>query len=270
MQNGQANVTMLGALLLGMAAASAQEWNRAAGWLALATLIKGYPLTLGLLLAALFPRRFLWRYTLALALGLLLPFATQRPDVVMEQYQSWLAHLRESTVIMRERLRTLEHLFAISGHRISPHTFLLVQLLAGLAILGLVRWHARRAPELRQQINGAWQLFACWVALFGPATETCTYILLAPAIAWNLIEAFSRPALWCGRLVLILSLLMMGPLVTDFAIPPVRDFANEHGSQPLGALLFFGYVLVQMTNPHAVCYPERAERAGLTEFQESC
>src|SRR5205085_9519498 len=112
LHNGQANVVMLGALLLGLAAASLDKWNQAAAWLALATLIKGYPLALALLLAALWPRRFLFRYAIALALGLLLPFATQRTDLVIAQYQSWLAHLQESTVIMRERLRTLEHLFA--------------------------------------------------------------------------------------------------------------------------------------------------------------
>src|SRR5439155_15009413 len=57
LQNGQANVVMLGALLLGLAAASAEKWNQTAGWFALATLIKGYPLALALLVAALYPRR---------------------------------------------------------------------------------------------------------------------------------------------------------------------------------------------------------------------
>jgi hypothetical protein len=247
MQNGQANVTMLGTVLLGLAAASAEKWNRAAVWLALATLIKGYPLALVLLLAAVCPRGLLLRYTIALALGLLVPFATQQPEVVLGQYVSWWAHLCESTVIMRERLRTLEHLFSIYGYPVSPQAFQLVQLFVGLAMLGLVRWHARRTPELRQWIEGAWQLFACWVALFGPATETCTYIILAPALAWSLVDAFSRPTGWYGRLVLILSFLMVGPLVTDLSPPPVRDFANEHGSQPLGALLYFAYVLLRMT-----------------------
>ena len=49
MHNGQANVVMLAALLLGLTAASAENWNRAAGWFAFAALIKGYPLALGLL-----------------------------------------------------------------------------------------------------------------------------------------------------------------------------------------------------------------------------
>jgi len=291
MQNGQANVVMLGALLLGLAMASAEKWNQAAAWFALATLIKGYPLALALLVAALYPRRFLFRYASALGLGLLLPFATQRPEFVIEQYRSWLVHLQESTTIMRERLRTVEHLFSIYGHPLAPHTFLMIQLLAGAAILGLCLFHKRRAlqakkgsgtfcrnspegaahkrcltpfspAELRLQLHGAFQLFTCWVMLFGPATEACTYVVIAPVIAWSLVDAFSRTTPWSERLLLIASFLMMGPLVTDFAIGAIRDFANEHGSQPIGALLFCSYLLVQLTRARQVCYAEMpAQRA---------
>jgi hypothetical protein len=96
--------------------------------------------------------------------------------------------------------------------------------------------------------------------LFGPATEACTYVVIAPVIAWSLSDAFSRTTPWSGRLLLIASFLMMGPLVTDFAIGAIRDFANEHGSQPIGALLFFSYLLVQLTRSHQVCYAERPEQ----------
>jgi MFS family permease len=50
--NAQANLLMLGAVLLGLAAAAGGRWNRSAGCLALATLIKGYPLALALLVCA--------------------------------------------------------------------------------------------------------------------------------------------------------------------------------------------------------------------------
>src|SRR5439155_8326409 len=158
---------------------------------------------------ALYPRRFLFRYAIALALGILLPFATQRPDFVTAQYQSWLMHLQESTTIMRERLRTVEHLVSIYGRPLPPHGFLIVQLLAGMAILGLCLFSKRRDPGPRQELHGAFQLFACWAMLFGPATESCTYVVIAPAIAWSLIDAFRRPNSWGGRLLLIVSFVMM-------------------------------------------------------------
>src|SRR5262249_17934089 len=229
--------------------------NQAAGWLAFATLIKGYPLALALLVAALYPRRFFFRYGIALACGLLLPFAVQRTDLVAAQYASWLTHLRESTVIMRERLRTLEHLFALYAHPMSPQSFQLVQLFAGVAVLALCRISALRRPEQSGQLQGALTLFACWVILFGPATEACTYIVIAPVIAAALVETFSRPASWVCRSVLIGSFLLMGPLVTDFVPPAIRNYASEHGSQPIGGLLFLGSTLVQMTKAGRVCYP---------------
>jgi hypothetical protein len=252
----QANLVMLGALLFGVTAASAENWTRAACWCAIATLIKGYPLAFALLVAALFPRRFLARYVLALALGLVLPFAAHRPDFVTQQYQSWLTHLHESTVLMRERLRTLEHLFSIYGHSFSPHTFLLVQSLAGLAILGICLLDAKKGAGLRRRLHIAFQLFACWVVLFGPATESCTYIVIAPVVAWTLIEAFRRRIPWTRRVLLICSFLMMGPLTTDIVPPVIRNFANEHGSQPIGALLFTTCLLVEVARSCGLCYAE--------------
>jgi hypothetical protein len=246
MYNGQANVFMLGVLLLGLAAAATERWNQAAGWLALATLIKGYPLALALLLAALHPRRFAFRFTAALSLGLLLPFATQSPTVVADQYMSWFEHLRASTTIMRERLRSLDHLLAIYHHPLGPQVFLLVQCLAGLAVLGLCLLHARRTMDLRHQLTMTFLLFAAWVVLFGPATETCTYVIIAPAIAWTLVEELSRSSSYLTRWLLFASLLLMGPLITDFAGPVVRRFANEHGSQPIGALLYLAYLLTRI------------------------
>ena len=245
LHNAQANLLMLGAILLGLAAAVSGRWNRAAAWLALATLVKGYPLALALLLGALYPRRFALRYAGALAVGLVLPFAAGRPAVVAAQYASWLGHLRDSTTIMRERLRSLDHLLALYGHPVVPRTFWAAEALAGAGVLILCASYRRRTPDLRAQLVVVLEGFAAWAALFGPATESCTYVIMAPAIAWALVDAFRRPAPWPGRFVLVLSLLLMGPLTTDLAGPMLRNFANEHGSQPVGALLFVVYLLVQ-------------------------
>jgi hypothetical protein len=243
---GQANLLMLGAVLLALAAAAEEHWNRAALWLALATLIKGYPLALGLLLAALYPRRFALRFVAALSLGLLVPFATQWPDVVAAQYASWWSHLGESTHIMRERLRSLDQLFVIYGQPLSPEIFQLLEVLAGGVVLCLCAWQRRREGQLRGQLLLIFLLFSVWVVLFGPATESCTYVVMAPAIAWSLVEAFHRPAGWATHFLLVCSLLLMGPLVTDLFGPTIRNFANQHGSQPLGALLFLLYPLTAL------------------------
>src|SRR5262249_26235179 len=143
MYNGQANLTMLAALLLGLSASAAGRWNRAAAWLALAALIKGYPLALGLLLCALYPRRFAPRFAAA-GIAVAAPFRAHCPSVVARQYSSWFHHLCDSTDIMRERLRSIDHLLQVYGHPISPGLFALVGLLTGVAVLALCLLHARR------------------------------------------------------------------------------------------------------------------------------
>src|SRR5262249_37388359 len=58
MYNGQANLVMLGVVLFALAALVQEKRNQAAGWMALAVLIKGYPLALALLLGIRYLRGF--------------------------------------------------------------------------------------------------------------------------------------------------------------------------------------------------------------------
>ncbi len=245
---GQANVLMLAALLAGMAAAAEDRWNLCAACLAAATLIKGYPLALALVLAGLYPRQFPLRFGAALAVGLLLPFATYDPAVVAAQYASWVSHLADSTCIMRERLRSLDYLFVLAGKPLSSRAFALVELAAGALVFGLSWLRTRQTADPRERLLRVWLLFSVWVVLFGPATETCTYVVAAPSIAWALVEAYRRPAGRLTRLLLIASLVLMEPLVSDLA-GPLRNFAVEHGSQPVGGLLFLMYLLLQSGTP---------------------
>src|SRR5205807_751943 len=52
----------------------------------------------------------------------------------------------------------------------------------------------------------------CWMVLCGPASESCTYILLAPILAWAVLEAtmdhrplWSRLIPWCSFALFIFS-----------------------------------------------------------------
>lgn len=251
MHIGQANLLMMATCLVAVMAATEERWWLAALAAAAATLIKGYPAALGLLLCALFLKRFTWRYLASLVLGLLLPFATQRPRQVMLQYVSWVGHLRASTTVMRERLRSLDHLLQLYGHPIRPRAFLLLGIVAGAAVFMHTLWYARRTTDRREWLTHGFLLFTVWVALFGPATETCTYAVATPAIAWILLERLQRCAPWT-QLAAVASLLLMGPLVTDAVGTQIRNFANSYGSQPIGALLLAGCLLIRSVRTPAV------------------
>lgn len=243
MHDGQANLVMVGAMLLGLSGAVVGRWNRAAGWLAFATVIKGYPLALPLLLVPLYPRQLGFRFAGALGLCLLLPFAAQRPSIAAAQSSTWVTVLRETVHIRPAKYRSVDQLWRIYDHPLSPQAYAALGLFAGAAVLVLCLLQARRTTAPRELLTRAFMLCAAWVILFGPTTEEATYAVIAPAIAWALVDAFRRPPGRGTRTLLIASLFLMGPLGTDTFGTAVRLFATGHGSLPLGGLLFLGYLL---------------------------
>jgi hypothetical protein len=111
-------------------------------------------------------------------------------------------------------------------------------------------------------------LFGTWVVLFGPATESCTYVIIAPFVAWLLADAIERlivsPARepngrertgrcvlsgWFAVVVLTAALVLSGPTGTDLFGSGVRKFTNTHGIQQIGGLLLLGYLLVAASRP---------------------
>ncbi|HEV3004494.1 MAG TPA: hypothetical protein VGX78_08525, partial [Pirellulales bacterium] len=236
----QANLMMMGSLLLGLASACEGRWNRAALWLVWATMLKVYPLALAALVAALFPRRFTWRFLVALGLGLLLPFAAQAPALVASQYHGWFAHMLDSTQIMRERVRGVDWLAMIYFQPLSQPAWLALEAAGGLAVLALSQWTRRQSDDSRVWLATTFDAFALWVVLLGPATEACTYVVAAPTAALAVVRAFARCQAPIARLASVAALVMMGPSVTDLFGRTIRNFSVEQGIQPLGALVLVG------------------------------
>jgi hypothetical protein len=245
MYNGQANLLMIGAILFGLASAVDQRWNLAAVWIALATLVKAYPLAIGLLLAALHPVQFAGRFATALGLGFLLPIAIRPYPASFQQLSTWLSVLYDTSGVRPEKYRSIDQLWRVYYEPLSPHAYFVLGLFAGLAVLALCLFLARQRMERRRLLTWVFMGFACWTVVFGPTTEAATYAVIAPAIAWCVLDAFSRPTSWATRSLLVASLLMMGPLATDLFGSAARVFATSKGCLPLGALLFLGYLLAE-------------------------
>ncbi len=241
--NGQSNLLVLGLLLTGVTAAATCRWNLAAGAVALACLFKIYPVAVGLLLAAIYPRPFSLRFVAALAIGLILPFAFQDPGYVWAQYQAWALNLRlddRHAWAVEAGYRDLSLLFRVYLSPLSPETYRLVQLAAALGVLGLcVAAHRAEWPPRRLT---AWLLaLACvWMTVFGAATESSTYVLLAPSLAWALVE--SREDKSRGLLLASYGLLLATQLANW--IPGASGKVQALGPQPLAGLLLLAALLV--------------------------
>jgi hypothetical protein len=245
LNNGQPNALVIGLLLLATAGSARHHWWLAAGCVALAAALKIYPLAVGLLLSVVYPRRFGLRLAAALAVVAGLPFLLQRPDYVAAQYAQWgqlLGADDRKYWPLAAAYRDLWLLLRAWGAPITPRVYLFVQLAAaaGCAVLCLAcRW---QGWEVRCVLTPCLVLGTAWMTLCGPATEACTYILLAPLLAFGLVasrvENWPMPirVLFGSSFVLFLLCVLSGL---------TSNTAQFHalGLQPLAALLFsLGYV----------------------------
>ncbi|MFL5243240.1 MAG: glycosyltransferase family 87 protein [Gemmataceae bacterium] len=240
--NAQANLLMLGLILAGLAAVSEGRWNLAAICIALSCLLKLYALSVGMLLLLVHPRRLGPRYATALLVGLALPFLLQQPHYVARQYVNWLINLwadDRSDWAFAGGYRDLWLLLRLWHVPITRHGYVAIQLLAAASVALLCLFLRLRDWPPRRLLTALLGLSACWMTVCGPATESSTYCLLAPSLAWAVLEAFEPDG---GKTVRGMLLTSYGLLVASQLIgisPWVTQF-HSLGPQPLGGLLFFG------------------------------
>ncbi|TMQ33855.1 MAG: DUF2029 domain-containing protein [Planctomycetota bacterium] len=245
LNNAQANALVLGLMLATVAAGAEQRWNVAAVCLALACLVKLYPIALGLLLVLLYPRQFAGRLLAALAVGAALPFLLQRPDYVTGQYADWLNIVARDDRHARVLATAYRDFLLVSRMWFAPFSLALyrvVEAATGIAMAVLClagRWADWPARRLLTFLLG---LACCWMTVFGPATESCTYILIAPTLAYLVIEswALGQPGWLRGLAVAIYALLLASYLEDWF---PSGNWLKAHGVQPLAGLLLIGNLI---------------------------
>jgi hypothetical protein len=236
LNNAQSNALVLGLLLAGVAGAASERWNLASVCLGLACLFKLYPIAIGLLLAALYPRRLAGRLALSLVLGLAIPFIFRQPSYVLHQYAGWLNHLRTDDrqvlpiVFWYRDLRLLCHLYSIPMSATMYHS---VQMVAAAGIAAICLLEHRAGWPQRHVLTALLGLGCCWMTLLGSATESCTYILLAPSLAWALLD---RQPGWL-RMGLVGTYALFGLTQAAVWFPWGRE-AHSLGLHPLAALAF--------------------------------
>ncbi len=246
LHNGQSNALVLGLLIAACVAVRTQRWNLASLCLAVAIGFKIYPVAIGLLLTVLYWRPLLPRLALALVLGMALPYAFGGPAYVTDMYVSWISHFQEYD---RQRFpvklwyRDLRLFCRVWLVPLTPQVYLAIQLLGAAGIAGLcVAAHRRGWPQ-RTLLPLLLSLGCCWMTVLGPATEGCTYMLLAPPLAWALLQAWLEPTTWSRRagLLLIAGLLLFDQVSIWFPWGrAIRDLAM----QPLAGSLFLAYLVV--------------------------
>lgn len=242
LSNGQTNPLVIGFLLAATAALHEERWNLAALFVAAACALKLYPLAVGLLLVLVHPRQLSWRLALALLAVALLPFCFQRPAYVLDQYQQWFQRLatndrKDLAPELSTTYRDLWLLFRVAHVPVTPILYLSIQLATAAlcaAVCVAARW--LRVGKARQ-LTAALMLGCCWMTLCGPATESSSFVQVAPALAWALVaarrEGWPAPLRWlvAASCALLLAGVLAGLKWTGII--------HGLGVQPLGTLLLF-------------------------------
>ena len=237
--NGQANVLLMG-LLLGAGVAVVQErWNLAAGLLAAACLLKLYPMAVAFLFLLIEPRRLIWRFLMALAIGLAIPFALQSPGYVTHAYENWLVLVGSDNrrdFPLAEGYRDFYLLTRVVGAPLGPIAYLCVRLAAGAVAAGIVLLGRSRAWSAPVLVTTALGLGCSWMAVFGPSVESCTYIQIAPALAFALVAVgHSSDSRWSKFVLMLTYALFLAAFISAW----FRESRNwMYLAQPIAALIF--------------------------------
>lgn len=245
---GQLNVFVLVFATASVLAVRGQHWNVAALLLAAAGFMKIYPLSIGLLLAVLYPRRLAWRLALAIVLLFGLSLILQRPSHAWNEYREWYSHL-----IVDDRLdidlfaswRDFGFLLRAMGLPVSDNGVRAIEVAAG-GILALFLWVGQqRWAWTEDRLLGAVFYLGCsWMVLFGPATESATYVVLALPICAAFGAVLAPPVstvqrLWFGTAY---GMLVFSEVTNSWFHASTHHLAFR-ALQPVAALLFVAGVV---------------------------
>ena len=245
LDTGQANPTVIGLVLLAVAAVPAERWAVAALCIAAATYIKIYPFAVGLVLLLIAPRRLGWRLLLALLLLGILPFLFQHWAYVSQQYHDWISTRSADDrrlYPIKDVPLDLWFLLVRFGHLPIPgFVYTAFQILSGGLIAVFCLFGVWKDWPKDRLLAGILAFACIWMTLCGPATELQTYVLLAPAVVLTFVDVFlsSRPS-WL-RMGMLLVYLLMVLAVARTSFLPGQKALWILTIQPVAAVIFLGF-----------------------------
>lgn len=264
LNNAQAN-PLLAALVIGSIISTRREQLTAAAvCIGFATCLKVYPVSVGLLLALLFPRKLAWRLAAAILLLGALPFVFQKSAFVLEQYQNWLLTRAadERRLPMANPPRDFHLLLRVFGVVLDARPYFIVQMLGAAMVAGVCIFGRFKNWAKDRLLAAVFLLGSSWMLLLGPATESATYILLAPAISMAAVEAFARsfPRWMTALVAMSLAVLIGGAAYIAFG--GRRGDIYSMSIQQFGTVLFVIFVVAWLFSD-PLWRETRAGRAGI-------
>ena len=243
-RNGQATLIITGLMLLAVVDIASSRWWRATLWLSLGVAFKPLAIVLVLLVMAI-DRPMTWRVLLGMLATALVPFLTQHPAYVVEQYAAFWSSLTKAAHVgvVEKGWTTPFNALQLVGIAVPEKVQTVLRLAAALGTLALCSLSRLRQDAVRSAAL-VFALAVVYLMLFSPRTENNTYAMLGPAIAVFLAGAYfleRRPAE--GILLSCMAVVMAGSRQIERLLTPQ---AATSWVSPLVAVLFCGYVVMKV------------------------
>lgn len=219
LRNGQANAMFAALSLLAAAALAARQWNLAAVWLTLSLAVKPLGAVFLALAMTLFPP-VRWRVLLGVFALVVLPFVFAPATYAIEQYQAFGENIRACSQVTEHRFADLNGILRTFGAELPPRVALLLRAGAGLATV-LFCWVGGKRLSGSAQALWAYALATGYLMLFNPMTETNSYVIAVPAMAFWAERFFSqRETRATGWLLaaIVVALSVFSPLRSSFKL----------------------------------------------------
>ncbi len=245
LNNGQCNALIIGSLLLAQVAFADGLWTTAGILITVPALFKGYPLAFGMLLCLIEPRRFAPRMAICLLVAAAVPYLCQRSDFVTQQYAGFWERIasEDRSDLGVHGYRDLQMLACRVGVPMSLGAYRLLEATLGLACAAAVLAGWRRGLDRRKVQSSCLAMSLCWMTLAGPATESTTYVLLAPVLALAVLTVADCPR-WQRCVVRTSFVLFVTAAVVVWFPGSVAHPIQATGIQPFAALLLTVHVVV--------------------------
>jgi len=252
LDRGQANPLVAGLILMAVTAACMEKWTLAAVAVGIATCFKVYPFCVGMLLCVLWPGKMTWRLAVILLISFALPFLLHDSRYVMNEYRSWIqTRGDDNRFLYPMHLAPLDlwYLLVRVGHLpLSERAYEVIEALGGLAaavfcvIARIANWHPTRI------LAGLFAFASIWMTLLGPATESATYLLLAPAVCIGFIQALSFDNKPRVRILASTAFaLLLAGILRDHMFTHSKSLIFR-STQPVAAIVFAVYAVLWLKN----------------------
>jgi len=231
-QAGQSTLPMTALMIFAAIGVHQKRWWLTTWLLVLGVAVKPLTMVMVLLVAAIYPQ-MLWRLAVGFVVLVLIPFVTQSPQYVIDQYRGCLDMLRAAYKQgdnPKDYWAQLFGMLRVFGLEVPAMGQTVARLTAALGALAACWSASRRLPSAR----AAWYLFAlstCYLMLFNPRTEGNTYAMVGPIYGILLAEAwFSQRNRF---LTIVLTMMVIGTVGTYELTKPFVGAARATFLAPL-------------------------------------